>query len=202
MSFFENLAPIATVVSGITAGVMVVTNDRRLRLGMLALQYLCVTSLISLSVAFKIAVIKLGAGWLACSILGVTIAQKGWYRPIDGSRALPTGWLFRIIAVLLVSTSAIGVGRITLLDFPGVQRLSIASTLLLVGLGILQICLTERPLEVGMGLLTIISGFEILYSALEPSLSVMALLASIHMGIALVVGILEVDVQRIEDQEV
>jgi hypothetical protein len=202
MSFLDNLPPIATVLSGITAGIILVSDDRRLRIGMLAIQYLCVTSLISISVPLKIAIIKLVAGWASCLILGLTTAQKGWLKTGSTYSGLPRGWLFRMIAALLVSTSAIGMGSISLLDFPGIQSLSVASTLLLIGLGILQISLSERPLRIGIGLLTILSGFEILYNALEPALAVMALMASIHIGIALVISILEVDVIKQEKPEV
>ena len=202
MGFLESMPPIATVLSGITAGVIVVSDDRKLRIGMLAVQYLCVTSLISLSVPLKIAIVKLAAGWVTCLILGFTIAHKGWRRTNGRNGGLPRGWLFRMIAVLLVSTSAIGMGSISIFNFPGIQRLGIASTLLLLGLGLLQISLTVQPLGIGIGLLTLLSGFEILYSALEPALAVMALLASIHIGIALIVSILEVDVIEQEAEEV
>ncbi len=202
MNFFEDLAPIATILSGITAGVIIVSVDHRLRLGMLALQYLCVTILNTLALPLQIAVIKLIAGWLACIVLGITIAQSGWYRADSGRGALPTGWVFRMIAVLLVSTSAIGIGQFTLFDFLGIQKISNASTLLLIGLGILQIGLAAQPIGFGVGLLTILSGFEILYSSLEPSLAVMALLASIHVGIALAVSIITIDVEEREDLEV
>jgi hypothetical protein len=58
------------------------------------------------------------------------------------------------------------------------------------GLGLLQIGITEEPLRVGAGLLTLLSGFEIAYSSIEPSLAVVALLAAVHLGIALVVSYL------------
>jgi hypothetical protein len=202
MNFFETIAPITTILSGITAGVIIVSDDHRLRLGMLALQYVCVTNLIALILPLKIVIIKLVAGWLACIVLGITMNQKGWYKEKSGTGALPTGWVFRMIAVLLVSTSAIGVGQFPLLGMLGIERISIASTVLLIGLGLLLIGLTEEPISVGIGLLTIISGFEILYSSLEPSLAVMALLASIHIGIAVTVSIITIDVKGRGDLEI
>jgi hypothetical protein len=161
-----------------------------------------VTSLVSLTIPFKVAVIKLVAGLLACTVLGITMKRRRWYAEKDSSGALPTGWVFRIIAVLLVSTSAIGIGQIALFDVFRIPRISVASTMLMIGLGLLFIGLTEEPFGVGIGLLTIISGFEILYSTLEPSLAVMALLASIHIGISLAVSIITLDVKGHEDLEV
>jgi hypothetical protein len=202
MNFIESIAPIATILSGITAGIIIVSDDYRLRLGMLSLQYVCVTSLNALSLPINIAIIKLIAGWLACIVLGITIRQQRWNNEDRSTGALPTGWVFRMIAVLLVSTSAIGLGQFTLFDILGVQAVSTASTLLLIGLGILQIGLAEQPIVVGIGLLTILSGFEILYCSLEPSLAVMALMGSIHIGIALAVSIITIDIEERGDLEV
>jgi hypothetical protein len=188
----ENLAPIATILSGITAGVIIVSDDYRLRLSMLALQYICVTTLVSLNLPIRIAIIKLFAGWIACIMLGLTSRKMGWYTKIG---SLPTGWIFRMIAVLLVSTSAIGFGQIKFFEILGIHRVNVASTVLLMGLGILQLGLTEQPIGIGIGLLTIMSGFEILYSSLEPSLAILALLASIHIGIALAITLISLDVK-------
>ena len=58
------------------------------------------------------------------------------------------------------------------------------------GFGFLQFGFNERPFRVGIGLFSMLSGFEIAYAKIEPSLAVIALLAAIHIGIALVVGYL------------
>jgi hypothetical protein len=117
-------------------------------------------------------------------------------------QGLPTGWIFRILAVLLISTSALGFGGIQFFRFPGLHTVAAASSILLMGLGLLQLGLTEQPLGIGIGLVTLISGFEIIYSGLEPSLAVMALIAAIHVGIAIVISIFEIDVRSIPDSEV
>jgi hypothetical protein len=201
MTWIETLAPIATILSGITAGLIVVNEDQRIRLMMLALQYICVTCLISLSMPIEIAVIKWIAGWLACSIMGITIKQNTWQTRISRTYGVPESWLFRILAVLLISTGAVGLGRTPLLDLPGTQLISIAGALLLATLALLQLGLTEDPIGIGMGLLMFVSGFEIVYSTLESSLAVIALMATIHIGIALVVSIIEVDVETQDDLE-
>jgi hypothetical protein len=202
MNFMESIAPVATILSGITAGVIIVSEDHRIRLGMLALQYICVTSLVGLNLPVNIAIIKLISGWLACILLGITITQMGQNKKNMRTGVLQKGWIFKMIAVLLVSTSAIGIGTFRFYDILGIQRVSIASTVLLVGLGILQLGLTEQPIGVGMGLLTIMSGFEILYSSLEPSLVIMALLASIHIGISMAVTIISIDVTEREESRI
>jgi hypothetical protein len=201
MTLIETMTPVATIMCGITAGLIVVSEDQRLRLIMLALQYVCVMCLISLSMPVEIAVIKWIAGWMACSILGLTITQRRWPRIDAKSEGVPESWLFRIIAVLLISTGAVGIGRTPLLDLPGTQLVSIAGALLLGALGLLQLGLTEKPIGIGIGLLMTVSGFEIVYSALESSLAVVALMATIHIGIALVISIIEVDARTKDDLE-
>jgi hypothetical protein len=57
---------------------------------------------------------------------------------------------------------------------------------MLIGIGLLQLSLSSYPLRVIMGLLTILSGFEIIYAAIETSTLVTGLLAGVNIGLALV----------------
>jgi hypothetical protein len=59
-------------------------------------------------------------------------------------------------------------------------------SLLLIGMGLLHLGVTDRILQVTIGLMTVLSGFEILYTAVESSTLVAALLAVINLGLALV----------------
>jgi hypothetical protein len=61
-----------------------------------------------------------------------------------------------------------------------------AGSLLLVGMGLLHLGLTANTLRITLGLMTILSGFEALYTAVEGSVLVAALLAVIILGLALV----------------
>ncbi len=59
-------------------------------------------------------------------------------------------------------------------------------SLFLIGIGLLQLGITADVLRVTVGLMTVLCGFEILYSAVEGSVLVAALLAVINLGLALV----------------
>jgi hypothetical protein len=59
-------------------------------------------------------------------------------------------------------------------------------SLLLIGMGLLHLGITAHILRMTIGLMTILSGFEIIYSAVEGSILVAALLAVITLGLALV----------------
>lgn len=61
-----------------------------------------------------------------------------------------------------------------------------AGSLLLIGMGLLHLGITAHVLRVTIGLMTVLSGFEIIYSAVEDSVLVAALLAVINLGLALV----------------
>jgi hypothetical protein len=54
------------------------------------------------------------------------------------------------------------------------------------GLGMLHLGMTIQPFRVILGLLTVLSGFEALYAALESSILVAAMLATVNLGLALV----------------
>ena len=58
--------------------------------------------------------------------------------------------------------------------------------MLLIGMGLLHLGVTTRPLRVLLGLLTTLSGFELLYAAVENSVLVAGLLALVTLGLALV----------------
>ena len=76
---------------------------------------------------------------------------------------------------------------------PGSVSLSATlGAMLLLSLGLLHLGISEEPFRVGMGLLTALAGFEILYVAVEPSLAVLALMAAVHIGIAIIVSYLVV----------
>ena len=59
-------------------------------------------------------------------------------------------------------------------------------SLLLIGMGLLHLGISAQVLRVAIGLMTVLSGFEILYSTVEGSILVAALLAVINLGLALV----------------
>jgi hypothetical protein len=57
--------------------------------------------------------------------------------------------------------------------------------LLLVGMGLLHLGVTDHILRVTIGLMTVLAGFEVLYATVEGSILVAALLALINLGLAL-----------------
>jgi hypothetical protein len=61
----------------------------------------------------------------------------------------------------------------------------IYGALILIGMGLLHIGMSKLPFGILAGLLTIISGFEILYASIESSVLIAGLMAMINLGLAL-----------------
>jgi hypothetical protein len=181
---------IAVIGLGITGGLIVLIDDRRLLLLILAVQYTFVALLISSTLNMQIAGSKWLAGIAACAIFLIYIRNTDGKLDIGESRTIPFNRFFRIIAVLLVILVAIGLGTVNLINLEGIAPEVGLGTALMVCLSFLHLGLCEEPMRVGIGLLTLLSGFEITYSLIEPSLAVVGLLACVHIGIALVMGYL------------
>ena len=69
---------------------------------------------------------------------------------------------------------------------PGLGLQVIAGSLLLMGMGLIHLGLTSNVFHVLLGLLTMLTGFEIIYAAVESSILVAGLLALTNLGLALV----------------
>jgi hypothetical protein len=52
-------------------------------------------------------------------------------------------------------------------------------------LGLINAALAENPLKVGLGLLSILAGFELFYTAVEPTLTIVGLLGLTNLFLAL-----------------
>ncbi|MBK9604389.1 MAG: hypothetical protein IPO36_21530 [Anaerolineales bacterium] len=62
----------------------------------------------------------------------------------------------------------------------------IAGSLILIGAGVIHLGVTSDVLRVTLGLLTMLTGFEILYAAVESSILVAGLLALTNLGLGIV----------------
>jgi hypothetical protein len=106
-------------------------------------------------------------------------AQR-WHRWAMSARAS-----FSLLAVFLISVAAYTAALRLPLPESVISADITLACYLLAGLGLLQIGLNEMPMQVGFGLLTFLSGFDLFYVALEPSLAVAGLLSAVGFLIAL-----------------
>ncbi len=167
------------------AGIAIV-NSRRWMTGLLAIQYIGVFSLVSISWPMEIAVVKLVAGWMAAAILFLTyenLPPAGEdYQP---AASLP-GTFFKGFTAVLIGLSFFSLVPVALRWFLGATSQQVLGGLWLLGLGLLQLGLSREGIRIIIGLLTVISGFEILYATLEASVLMTGLLAILNIGLAFV----------------
>jgi hypothetical protein len=179
------IAWIATVVILITATGLLLTRDWRWSMILLAVQYLAMFVLTLQHWPLGMASVKVVAGWMSAVILGMTRSSVS-EEDSDEEYTWPRGRLFRLFAAAVVVLIIRVVTPIvdTIMADPGFAVTG--GSLLLIGLGLLHLGITGGVLRVTMGLMTVLSGFEIIYSAVERSVLVAALLAVINLGLALV----------------
>jgi hypothetical protein len=96
------------------------------------------------------------------------------------------GRLFHLFVAGIVVIIVITVVPRVNVIIPGIGLPVIAGSLILLGMGMLHLGMTAQPFRVILGLLTTLSGFEIVYAALESSVLVAAMLAVVNLGLALV----------------
>lgn len=176
---------IAVVLLVITSTGLLLVRDWRLSIILLAVQYLGMFILTLQHWPIGMASVKVVAGWMAAAILGMTrsgITNEDTYE----ESFWPRGRLFRIFAaaiiLLIVAVVTPSVDNVMAdAGFPVTN-----GSLVLIGMGLLHLGITARILPVTIGLMTVLSGFEILYASVEGSVLVAALLAVINLGLALV----------------
>ena len=165
------------------AGILIVPS-RRLMTGLLALQYIGVFLLVSVSWPLEIAVVKLVAGWMASAVLFLTYQNMpGTTNDGQMTSNLPV-ISFNIFTALLIGISAFSLVPTALRWFLGATHQQVLGGVWLLGIGLLQLLLTRDSLRIIIGLLTVISGFEILYATLEASVLMTGLLAILNIGFA------------------
>ncbi len=145
--------------------------------------------LLALQIApVPVAAAKCIVGWLAVTILAITISRE----KKDGAREGegPVAPLFRMALAILVFSAM-------LVLYPGLGGLFrdpptgiLLPSAFLLGIGLVNLGISEHPLRVGLSLLALLQGFELLYLWVEQSLMVLALLAVMDLSILVVLSIL------------
>lgn len=171
------------LLTAASAGILLSRNWRWM-LALLAILYVGVFVFVRLYWPLGMAAVKLITGWMASAILGMTqLGSESGTESMEES--LPQGFPFRLFMSILIGTVVITAAP-RLSDFiPGIGLTESAASLMLIGMGVLYLGITSRPLQVTIGLLVILAGFEILYAVVEVSVLVAGLLAIVNLGLAL-----------------
>jgi hypothetical protein len=175
-------ADLPMVILAIIAVFLMVSQNWRWSIAALAIQYLAVFWLVAFVWPIELAVVKLIVGWMAGAVLSASRPEEDLLEERSPTfarllfRVLAAGLMFALIASILPLTAT----------YLPVSPQVIGGGLILIGVGLLHLGMTTRPLRVILGLLTVLSGFELIYAALETSILIAGLLAVITLGLALV----------------
>jgi hypothetical protein len=170
----------AVSVIAVTTLTLLLSRDWRWSLVALALQYLVVFVLFLGNWPLTMSAAKLVTGWMAAATLGMTLSNTDDFLAAQSSRVFKF-FLALVVIGTVWQAAAAAADWIPAAGFP-----LLLASLLLIGLGFLQLGMTAEPFRVTLGLLTLLSGFELLSSPLDNSALVAALLAAVTLGIALI----------------
>lgn len=161
----------------------------------LVLQYLGVFILVSVSWSHYLSLAKLIAGVVAGAVLWTAQVNRiseeresegGDNGTFQSTFALGvSGRIFRFFAAAMVWLVVFSVTPVVHTWLPAIQIEQVWGGFILIGLGLLHLGLIARPFWVVIGLLTVLSGFEIIYASVEVSALVQGLLAGVTLGISL-----------------
>lgn len=181
MSFLQISAFIMIVI---TSMALLVFRDWRINTTALGLQYLAAFYLVTLSWPIGMAVIKLIVGWMATAAIALTCLRQ---MPSTESNESSTALLFRgvagLLVILVIFVLSPGLGERV---FPNVNFQIIQGGIMLMAMALMQLGTHAIPYLTIISLLSFLSGFEVIHSALEQSTLLTGLLVVVNLGLALV----------------
>jgi hypothetical protein len=187
----------------LTAALLLILQDLRWAVSMLAVQYAVAGLLFAWILEPNMAGLKLIVGLFVCLMLYFTGRQVGWGTGlvdisedgIEDGRLVSIGPIILPSEKLVRAALALLVGAVALLFLPpaGDTTIPVALELaayVLVALGLVAVGVHERPFRVGIGLLTFLTGFDLLYSGLAFSKSLIIFFTAVYLAIALITNFL------------
>jgi hypothetical protein len=172
----------------------------RIALPALIVQYVIVGTMLARVIQPGVALITPLAGALVCLALSIAAQRADDQRARRGEsiaverirnvawRSFPAQVLLRAIAAVLVLTVAFG--ATVRFPLPGSARELGLGAYVLLASGILLMAIAPETLSVGVGVLMFISGVELGYTPLEPSISVSVILGFMTLLVGLAIAYL------------
>ena len=202
--------PGAAVLIGllIAAAMLVVLVNWRLLILALGVQYVMIGLMLTRVVPLELAAVKALVGVMICPVLYITARRVQWGQrpeseedeevaeepqPSRLARLISPGLPVRVIVAVLALAVSIGLSLRNPLSITGDQSLSrdlTIATFSVILLGLLNAAMAENPLKVGLGLLSIMAGFELFYTTVEPTLTIVGLLGLTNLILALAIAYL------------
>ena len=186
MGWLLDWPEIPTVLLALSGLCMLLFSNTRVLLGIMACEYLLSYWLMLTHLPLVESTAVLLAGVLA--VLIIAISTRAFSRQLLHNTSLPGSAAFRLAAGSIGILAAVGALRAEVVQLSELSEVYSLGGLILMLAGFLHLGLTSNEIRIGLGLLTLLNGFSMLYIAIEPSLAVVALIALVHLGIALTVS--------------
>jgi hypothetical protein len=194
----------------VTSSVIVVASDWRFWLWSLLVQYILLGVLHLRVLGPELALTKVVAGALVCPMLYWAArsveSERAHKAEVERQRItrekgevplppLPwpvrsTNWMFRLLTILLLFLVLYSVSRSLPEGLPLVDADIALVCIWLWLVGLLVLVLTSEPLPAGVGLLTLISGFDLFFDAFSPGLVGLGILSAITLLLGLAISYL------------
>lgn len=183
----ETLGTVLAAILLLSAAINLVRRQWTLNIFALGLQYICIFLLILEVRSPFLAGIKLIVGLMVSLMLYLTLKSSGLIESTLLRRHVTSGEIFRgTIALLLALISFLAAPALQQSAFPQSSQLLLTASLGLILFGLFQMGTITEPLYLVIGLLTFLSGFELLYASLEFSRLLEALLTAVNLSLALI----------------
>lgn len=189
---FSTLSIIVIVISTL---MLFLSHNWRVSILGLIIQYLAVFILMLQVWPIGLSAVKLVAGWMAGAILAAAQSGKS---PVEEPAPKGSWFLFRLLLSVLVWILVLASSSAVIEILPLSTSL-VMGAILLIGMGLVQLGISTRPMRVLLGLFTFLSGFELIYAAVESSVLLAGLMAVITVGLALVGSYLFDELSEAED---
>jgi hypothetical protein len=185
---FESFKLLAVILVSIASLAALLAADWRVTISFMAIQFTGAFLLIGLEWPFPLAVTILIAGWLSGAILGMAVISIPRISPPAESRTSlnqRSNPLFNFLAAVLIYLMVVSLAPQVQKWLPFMSIEQSLAALTLIGLGLLRLALDATPLSTTAALLSVLSGFEVIYATLTTAQFAIGALAVITLFIAL-----------------
>lgn len=172
------------VIAAITATGVLLARDWRWQLGLMSLQYVGAALLAYLHWPLGMAAALLVTGWMSIAAIAMTVSGLPT-APDPEEHSLHQGRAFRLFMAGMVVVLATGLAGQGAQMAAGIEPPVVAGAILMAGIGALQLGSSSQTSRIILGLLTVLSGFEVYYAAVEGSILVAGLLSVVILGLGL-----------------
>ena len=165
-------------------GLMLVASDWRMRIAGLASIYLIGFIVIIQIWPVALASVKLISGWMGIALLSTSMLNS---MNQANRHRFTSEIVFRFLMAVLIWIVVAAIAP-SINEWLPIPYTNLYIGVSLIGSGLLFMSLTDDFIEIVLGLLTILAGFDIIYSSLEGSALVTGIYAFIIILICLLIG--------------